>query len=70
MKVGTSCSNKSNVTSGIPQGSILGTILFAIYINHLPNCLFSQCKKFADDVNIYSKLSNHGIVQMHINNMS
>ena len=32
VKVGTSCSNKSNVTSGIPQDSILRPTLFAIYI--------------------------------------
>ena len=55
MMVGTSCSNKSNVASGIPQGSILGPILFSIYINDLPNCLASQCKMFADYVKIYLK---------------
>ena len=69
MKVGTSCSNKSNVTSGIPQGSILGPTLFAIYINDLPNSLTSQCKMFADDLKIYNKSFNHDIVQMDINNM-
>ena len=55
VKVGTSCSNKYDVISEIPQGSILGTILFVIYINDFPNCLTSQCKMFADDVEIYSK---------------
>ena len=30
VKVGTSCSNKSNATSGIQQGSILGPALFTI----------------------------------------
>ena len=69
MKVGTSCSNKSNVTSGIPQGSILAPTLFAIYINYLPNCLTSQCKMFADDQKIHNKSFNHDIVQMGITNM-
>ena len=63
MKVGTS------VTSGIPQGSILGPTLFAIYINELPNCLTSQCKMFADDQKIYNKSFYHDIVQMDISNM-
>ena len=69
MKVGTSCSNKSNVASGIPQGSILGPTLFAIYINDLPNCLTSQCKIFPDDLKIYNKSFNHDIVLLDINNM-
>ena len=67
MKVGTSCSSKSNVISEIPQGSILGSILFAIYINDSPNYLSSQSKMFADDVKIYNKSFNHDIVQMDIN---
>ena len=69
MNVGTSCSNKSNVISRIPQGSITGPILFAIYMNYLPNCFSSQCKMFADDVRSYSKSFNHDIVQMDIDNM-
>ena len=64
-----SCSNRSNVTSGITQGSTMGPTLFAIYINDLPNCPTNQCKMFADDVKIYNKSFNHVIVQMDINNM-
>ena len=62
MKVGTPCSSKSNVTNGIPQGSILGPTLFAIYINDLSNCLTSQCKMFADDLKTYNKSFNHDII--------
>ena len=59
VKLGTCCSRKSNVISGIPQDSILVPILFTIYTNDLPNYLTSQCKMFADDIKIYSKSFNH-----------
>lgn len=37
------------ITSGIPQGSLLGPVLFIIYINDMPEKLRSLCKIFADD---------------------
>ena len=46
------------VTSGIPQGSVLGPILFTIYINDLPDIVKNITKLFADDTKIYSIVNN------------
>ena len=48
-RVGNLYSEPAQVTCGIPQGSILGPILFALFINDLPDCVSSCCKIFADD---------------------
>ena len=37
------------IVSGIPQGSVLGSLLFLIYINDLPDGINLFCKKFADN---------------------
>ena len=46
-------STASTVTCGVPQGSILGPLLFLMYINDLPNCLrVGASRMFADDTSI------------------
>ena len=44
------------VKSGIPQGSVLGPILFVVFINDMPRVINNCCKLFADDAKIYSAI--------------
>ena len=46
------------IMSGIPQGLVLGPLLFLIYINDLPDGINSLCKIFADDTSLFSKVSD------------
>jgi len=51
-------STTHNVTSGIPQGSVLGPILFVIYINDMPDCVAATAYLFADDTKLYKEIKS------------
>ena len=51
-------SNWKSVLSGVRQGSVLGPILFLIYINDLDADITSKVLKFADDTKMFSKIKS------------
>jgi hypothetical protein len=48
-------SDRANVVSGVPQGTVLSPLLFLIFINDLPECVTSNIRLFADDAIVYKK---------------
>ena len=57
-----------DVQARVPQGSILGPFLVLIYINDLPDNLVSNPKLFADNISLFSTVSDPNVTANQINN--
>ena len=58
VRVENASSSWKPVRSGIPQGSVLGPVLFIIFINDTPDYVESMCQLFADDAKIFRSVNS------------
>ena len=65
--IGQSQSQLKNITAGVPQGSVLGPLLFLIYVNDITDNLLSVTRLFADDTSLASTTSNVADLQGILN---
>ena len=71
VQINNTKSELSNIDHGVPQGSVLGPLLFLVYINDLHNAIhYSTTRHFADDTNLLytpSKKQRNRNITRHLN---
>ena len=68
VKISGQTSDRLPILAGVPQGSILGPVLFMIYINDLPDGLESVAKLFADDTSLFSEVYDSNLSARQLSN--
>ena len=69
VSLGHSVSEFQPVPCGVPQGSVLGPLLFLLYINDFSNCSeILDFHLFADDANLFYKHNNLKVLESNLNN--
>ena len=50
-------SERIEVLSGVPQGSVIGPLLFLLFVNELPQCIKNSMRMFADDTKVWCQIT-------------
>ena len=61
------CSKWDTISAGVPQGSVLGTLLFLIYINDITHNVKCGIKLFADDTSLFTTVQDENVAALDLN---